>query len=336
MEELEARVESENDESRSQCPEEGDQHPGHTAEEPRHAVTLTVDSRPQGEDGDVSVLDRPNGCSVSTPQDRAPRDSAPSMSAVVRHRLEALGRERAGPSVVQPAAQEVPSGRGDRPSGEALGDAAPEPGRRYLSPIPAFGRAHALALVLLAIAGLAWAGWSVFSGRVTPVAAATPSPQVTSVVPTEAPTPSATPRVRVHVLGAVATPGVVSLDAGSRVEDALAAAGGLSESARPGDLNLAAILPDGAQILVGDADTPGGELRAEGTTGAEGSTQSTVNLNTATTSQLEELPGVGPVTAASIVAWREAHGPFTNVSQLDNVDGIGEATLARLEPHITV
>lgn len=264
------------------------------------------------------------------------------MSDVVRRRLETLGRERLGRAVPglnsetdgATEGRSSPSGRDElREKGlpaKTVSDADRRP-----APLRSFGRAHALVVIALAVLGLGWAGWSIFSGRVTPVAAATPSPQVIPAVSSETPTPSAAPQVRVHVLGAVATPGVVSLDAGSRVEDALAAAGGLTKGAQPADLNLAAVVPDGAQVVIGDSGSPGGELRGAGEAGVGDSATGLVNLNTATTSQLEELPGVGPVTAGSIVTWRETHGPFTDVSQLDNVDGIGKATLARLEPHVT-
>lgn len=119
------------------------------------------------------------------------------------------------------------------------------------------------------------------------------------------------------------------------MEDAIARAGGLTTAAEPGDLNLAAPLADGAQIVVGDAKDPGGELRSTGGATSDGGSD-TVNLNTATQQELETLPGVGPVTAAAIITWREASGPFTDVGQLDEVDGIGAATLARLEPLVSI
>lgn len=145
--------------------------------------------------------------------------------------------------------------------------------------------------------------------------------------------------VTVDVAGRVRRPGIAVLPVGARVVDALEAAGG----ARPGvdlsSLNLARPLVDGEQVLVGGPATaavppvPGaGTSATPPAAGAVG----LVNLNTATPEQLEELPQVGPVTAAAIVAWREANGAFASVDQLVEVDGIGEATLAEIAPHATV
>ncbi len=145
---------------------------------------------------------------------------------------------------------------------------------------------------------------------------------------------AATPRdVVVHVAGKVQRPGIVVLSQGARVVDALEAAGG----ARPGveltDLNLARLLVDGEQVLVGVAPPAGAPAPAAGGAGA---VSGKVNLNTASAAQLEELPGVGPVTAAAIVAFRQEHGSFRSVDQLLDVSGIGEATLAEIAPHATV
>lgn len=253
------------------------------------------------------------------------------MGDVIRHRLRDLGL--ADPPPVVPAGME-----------ETEGGSEDAPARRMATaPGVRFGRTHVLAVVVLALVGVAWAGWSVFAGRLTPVAAATPSAQiVTSATPALTPEPSPTASVRVHVLGAVEKPGVVTVVDGARVEDAIDAAGGLTDDARPGDLNLAAPVPDGAQVVIGDAEDPGGEVRSASVTSggsaasSAGSTAGLVNLNTATQAELEELPGVGPVTASAIISWREANGPFTAIGQLEEVDGIGSATRARLEPLVEV
>lgn len=157
-------------------------------------------------------------------------------------------------------------------------------------------------------------------------------PAVPSLAP---PTPSPSPspqQVRVHVLGAVASPGVVRVAAGAIVEDALDAAGGLLPEAGPGELNLAAPVSDGQQIIVGTSEAPRGEMLPPS---AAASSAGLVNLNTATIEQLQELPSVGPVTAKAIVAWRDENGGFKEVAQLKEVTGIGARTYERLAPLVT-
>jgi len=153
-----------------------------------------------------------------------------------------------------------------------------------------------------------------------------------------------TSTVTVDVAGKVRRPGIVVLDAGARVVDALEGAGG----ARPGvdlvGLNLARLLVDGEQIVVG---APAGAAVAPVTGPATGSSGATVpgttgapgalvDLNLASQPELEELPEVGPVTAAAIIAWREENGGFSAVTELLEVDGIGDKTLEQLTPLVTV
>ena len=151
--------------------------------------------------------------------------------------------------------------------------------------------------------------------------------------------------VVVHVTGAVHDPGVVTLPAGTRVVDAVAAAGGLMEDADESSLNLARQLGDGEQLWVGrpgeepppglpsPADTGGGT----GTTAdGDGGQVVVVDLNRATRAELEALPGVGPVTAGKILAWRDEHGGFSVAEELLEVSGIGERTLEQLRPYVTV
>ncbi|MBB6629300.1 ComEA family DNA-binding protein [Nocardioides sp. KIGAM211] len=144
----------------------------------------------------------------------------------------------------------------------------------------------------------------------------------------------ATGTVTVDVAGRVRHPGIAVLDAGSRVVDALEAAGG----ARPGvdlvGLNLARVLVDGEQILVG-APAPAG-VAASAVPSAGAAPVALVNLNTASETDLEGLPEVGPVTAQAIIAWRTEHGGFSAVDELLEVDGIGDATLGQLAPYVTV
>lgn len=140
-------------------------------------------------------------------------------------------------------------------------------------------------------------------------------------------------KVVVDVAGKVRRPGIAVLRQGARVIDAVRAAGG----ARPGvdlaGLNLARVLTDGEQVVVGQAAAPA----VSGSAPAGGSPVGTlVNINTADETALESLPEVGPVTAQSIITWRTQHGGFTSVDQLLDVDGIGDATLAKLTPYVTI
>ncbi|MCW5950658.1 MAG: ComEA family DNA-binding protein [Propionibacteriaceae bacterium] len=144
------------------------------------------------------------------------------------------------------------------------------------------------------------------------------------------PTPSPAPSILVHVLGAVKRPGVVELPDGARVQDALTAAGGLTAEADPGELNLAAVVADGAQLIIGNIGEPRGEVRGEGGSDGGGGGGQKLSLNSATQAEFETLPGVGQVTAARIVAWREKHGRFSRIEELQEVDGIGPKTYAQL------
>jgi competence protein ComEA len=131
----------------------------------------------------------------------------------------------------------------------------------------------------------------------------------------------------------VRRPGIAVLPPGSRVVDALEAAGGARRGVDLTSLNLARPVVDGEQILVG-VEAAAGVAGSLGSTVPSGETL--VNLNTADLAALDTLPGVGPVTAESILSWRDANGGFTSVDELLEVDGIGEATLADLAPHVTL
>lgn len=164
------------------------------------------------------------------------------------------------------------------------------------------------------------------------------SPSTTAVaggadttVPAVADTTAST--VVVHVAGAVAAPGVYRLPVGSRVVDAVEAAGGTADGAQPDAVNLAAVLVDGERVYLprlgevapvvaspGGVEAPAGPL----------------DLNRATAEQLDDLPGVGPATAAAIVAHRDANGPFSSVDDLADVRGIGPAKLAAIRDLVTV
>ncbi len=141
----------------------------------------------------------------------------------------------------------------------------------------------------------------------------------------------------VAVTGSVRKPGVVTLAAGSRVVDAIAAAGGVLTDVDVTGLNLAAKLADGDSIVVGGGGAgvqPAS--RAGGPTGSLSAGADRINLNTADQRALESLPGVGPVMAGNILSWRGSHGPFTSVEQLQEIPGIGPARLATLAPLVTV
>ncbi|MFC8043669.1 ComEA family DNA-binding protein [Nocardia sp. NPDC057353] len=214
--------------------------------------------------------------------------------------------------------------------------------------------AAALALVgLLAVVISAYAVWRdrpVIS-QVAPVPAvrmaaapssAGPDPARSDVAPAHE-TPG---ELVVSVVGLVHHGGLLRLAPGARIADALAAAGGALPGADLQGLNLAQKVADGDQILVGTADpaapprtssTAGtGSAARPGTQGAAPGAAAKVALNTATEAELDALPGVGPVTARAIVAWRNSNGRFSDIEQLADVEGIGPARLARLRELVTL
>lgn len=141
--------------------------------------------------------------------------------------------------------------------------------------------------------------------------------------------------VVVHVVGQVATPGLVTVPADARVADALEAAGGATAEADLAALNLARTVTDGEQIVV---PRPGEAVPAAGSAPpAAGTTAgAAVDLNAADAAALDALPGIGPVLAERIVAWREENGPFTTVDELGEVSGIGPAVLADVRDLVRV
>jgi competence protein ComEA len=137
-----------------------------------------------------------------------------------------------------------------------------------------------------------------------------------------------TRQLLVHVVGAVRDPGLYRLDEGSRIDDAIRAAGGAKPKADLELINLAAPVADGQQVVVPlrGRGTPVGAASGPGTPPGE-----RVHLNTATLEQLDSLPGVGPVTAQKILDYRTEHGAFASIDELDAVPGIGPARLADLK-----
>ena len=138
--------------------------------------------------------------------------------------------------------------------------------------------------------------------------------------------------IQVHVAGAVVRPGLYRLDAGSRVADAVTAAGGATVDGNLDGVNLAAPVADGERVLVPALGEAVGPTGAEESTGGSGP----VRVNTADVATLDRLPGVGPATAAAIVEHRERHGPFERVEQLLDVPGIGPAKLDGLRSEVVV
>lgn len=135
--------------------------------------------------------------------------------------------------------------------------------------------------------------------------------------------------VVVDVTGAVRRPGVYRMPAGSRVDDAVTRAGGAAPRALLEAINLAARLADGQQVVVPER-SPGGGSAAVAASGEEGP----ISLGTATVEQLEGIDGIGPVTAADIVQFRDQHGGLSSVEQLDAVPGIGPATMDSLRERL--
>ncbi|NNG39576.1 ComEA family DNA-binding protein [Flexivirga sp. ID2601S] len=149
----------------------------------------------------------------------------------------------------------------------------------------------------------------------------------------------------VQVVGQVRRPGVVQVRAGSRVQDAVQAAGGALPGADLAAINLARPVTDGEQIQVpkpgeqttpAPAAAPGPGARAPGPAAAGGSAPAVVDLNSADIAALDTLPGVGPVLAQRIVQWRTDNGRFTSVEELGEVSGIGDKLLAQLTPLVRV
>lgn len=194
---------------------------------------------------------------------------------------------------------------------------SPAAPRRRLEP------QHVKVLATVLMAAAVFTVWWLLSAR----------PQVTTdlaplALSTSSPTPTSSPELVIDVEGKVRRPGIVTLPPGSRVIDAIKAAGGVIGKADITGLNMARKIVDGEQILVGIAPVAGAD--AQGATGAK------VNLNSATLAQLDELPGVGPVTAKSILDWRTKNGRFTKVEDLLEVKGIGQATLDDLRDFVSV
>ncbi len=231
--------------------------------------------------------------------------------------------------------------------------AAPDDaGPRWLAAVRADpGRAGTIGLAVVGVIAVLVTVFTVMRDKPPPVVSAKlpPVQMASSASPTPSGTPSSDQPVVVSVVGLVHKPGLVTLSPGARIADALAAAGGTLAGADLVGLNIAQRVADGQQIVVGIAPAPGepttlgsGVSPSSATPGATTASPAVpapsglVDLNTATVEELDALPGIGPVTAAAIVAWRDANGRFTGVDQLAEVDGIGPARLEKLRPLVGV
>ncbi|WP_084000731.1 ComEA family DNA-binding protein [Actinomadura kijaniata] len=278
-----------------------------------------------------------------TPTDKQPLFPPPVPQAPPAARL------RSGPT--GPDHAEPPSRRQRIPAAE---DAAPK--RRLRLPMtedldPGVGGARVL--VIVGVIAVLAAGGYLWLARPTPEpvpapATAFPTPATALPAPAAALPPAGAPssptaEIVVHVFGKVKTPGIVTLPAGSRVSDAIEAAGGVRPGTGTGALNLARKVQDGEQIAVG---VPPPDPRAAGsapaapTEGGPGTTPPNgggpLDLNAATAAQLDALPGVGPVLAQRIVDYRTQNGGFRSVDQLQEVTGIGAKRFTELKAMVRV
>ncbi|MGH2811999.1 MAG: helix-hairpin-helix domain-containing protein [Actinomycetota bacterium] len=196
--------------------------------------------------------------------------------------------------------------------------------KRALIAISGAARASPAEVGLIAMLGVAVVAGSVLVFMRTSPAPAPPVRKVEAA-------PDKTDVLVVHVAGLVSKPGVYELSAGSRVKDAIEAAGGPVDGADLDTLNLAAEVADGTKIYV-----PRSGQTAQPATAASGQPAEKVNLNTATQSELESLPGIGPVIAERIIAFRERNGGFASVRQLLEVEGIGPKKFEAIEDLVVV
>lgn len=192
----------------------------------------------------------------------------------------------------------------------------------------------AAAATLIVCAGAYWLLRSPLPPTEASLPLATTTIPAPSAVTTADPDPAPAGPALVHVAGAVIAPGVYELPSGSRVRDAIVAAGGMTSAADPNALNLAAVVADATRVYV---PVVGEQVPAQVAIAPAISAQPSgpVDVNRAGVEELDELPGVGPATATAIVTERERNGPFVSVDDLDRVPGIGPAKLETLRDLVT-
>jgi competence protein ComEA len=295
----------------------------------------------------------------------------PRELASVLHRLERLQivAQPAAPGWV-PHAPDVEQLRSD-PTARAARGRRPArlrglvPARLHVSAFDP-GRRGVAVLVVVALLGASGGAWyflraaphvdAAGTDPATTDSAPSPTESIASAddlvpigaaaIPSGLPSPSKTSELVVDVVGKVVKPGVFTLPPGSRIVDAIAAAGGALPHTDLTALDLARRLSDGQEIFVGVPPPSGpaaisaggvvGDDTAAGGDASAASADPVVDINTATQVELETLPGVGAVTAQNILAWRTQHGRFTSVSELQQVSGIGPAKYAGLAGRVKV
>lgn len=331
----------------------------------RDRVTaLLTDSQPRRRSGAADPPGRPLEGSEDPVDDRAegpvvgrtgetaggPADEAPARPT----RRSGVADDGAGRRTRRAAQEILPAG-GVRLPGALDGAMISPPWRAVLG---------AAVLVVLAVAAMTWRVMSAtaiaepvetaYSAAPTSPAvddASTASPSSTAAAshapasppPAGAAGARAAPSAVVHVIGRVKSPGVVTVPAGARVQDAITAAGGPVRGADLAAVNLARRAVDGEQILVpavGEVPVtaPAAPVAPAPSAGSAppGAAPGPIDLNTADQATLETLPGVGPVLAQRILQWREDHGRFSSVDELAEVNGVGEKRFAELAPRVRV
>lgn len=286
--------------------------------------------------------------------DKAPGIAVGPRSEPVGEPFESRREERVREPSDEPEQPDAASPRG--PVAAAVADRLPLAVRPLVESLPAGVRrgrlglqpSHALIIILVVLLGVAATALLAGLGRpkvsaVQPAATATVLATGTPVAEPEPAGDGGAPAaesgaaagestVVVHVVGKVASPGIVELPAGSRVVDALEAVGGPDDGVDLSTLNLARVVGDGEQVFVGVDPPPQAVPPAEPGDG----TPTRVNLNTATADQLETLPGIGPTLAGRILEWRERNGRFTAPEELLEVSGIGPATFEAMADLVTL